>query len=157
VPGTTESAIHQLAQVQEFLTYFWKNEGTELSREDIMELDRKTRREVSRLAKEAQELWDEQRDVLSHARDVALHASRSAGDIAKNEVMPRAKDSYRENVAPMLHKLPWARLAPVPAKKSANPFVYVLMAVGAIAVAVIGYAAWQALRADDDLWVEENE
>jgi hypothetical protein len=31
------------------------------------------------------------------------------------------------------------------------------MAVGAIAVAVIGYAAWQTLRADDDLWVEENE
>ena len=122
-----------------------------------MELDRKTRREVTRLAKEAQGLWDEQRDVLSHAKDVARHASRSAGDIAKNEVLPRAKESYRENVAPMLHKLPWARLAPVPVKKSANPFVYVLMAVGAIAVAVIGYAAWQTLRADDDLWVEENE
>jgi hypothetical protein len=30
------------------------------------------------------------------------------------------------------------------------------MAIGTIAVAVIGYAAWQTLRADDDLWVEEE-
>jgi hypothetical protein len=41
-------------------------------------------------------------------------------------------------------------------KKSSNPFVFVLMAIGTIAVAVIGYAAWQTLRADDDLWVEEE-
>ncbi len=42
-------------------------------------------------------------------------------------------------------------------KAPANPFVYVLMAVGALAVAAVGYAAWQTLRADDDLWVEEED
>jgi hypothetical protein len=41
-------------------------------------------------------------------------------------------------------------------KKSSNPLVYVLMAIGAIAVAVVSYAAWQTLRADEDLWVEED-
>jgi hypothetical protein len=30
------------------------------------------------------------------------------------------------------------------------------MAIGAIAVAVVSYAAWQTLRADEDLWVEED-
>jgi hypothetical protein len=30
------------------------------------------------------------------------------------------------------------------------------MAVGAIAVAALSYAAWQTLRADEDLWVEEE-
>jgi hypothetical protein len=31
------------------------------------------------------------------------------------------------------------------------------LAVGAVAVAGIGYAVWQTLRADDDLWVADDE
>ena len=54
-----------------------------------------------------------------------------------------------------LARIPW-RQAPAP-KKSSNPVVYVLMAIGALAVALIGYAAWQTLRADDDLWVEDED
>jgi hypothetical protein len=30
------------------------------------------------------------------------------------------------------------------------------MAIGTIALAIVSYAAWQTLRADDDLWVEED-
>ena len=122
-----------------------------------MELDRKTRKELSRLAREAQGLWSQQRDVLSHAKDVARHASQGASDVAKREVLPLALDTYRETIQPALGKLPWATAAKVPMKKSRNPFVFVLMAVGTLALAVVGYAAWQTLRADDDLWVEEDD
>ena len=122
-----------------------------------MELDRKTRKELSRLAREAQGLWSEQRDVLSHAKEVARHASQSASDAAKREVLPLAQDAYRDSLQPALGKLPWAKAAKVPVKKSSNPFVFVLMAIGTLALAVVGYAAWQTLRADDDLWVEEGE
>jgi hypothetical protein len=121
-----------------------------------MELDRKTQRELNRLSNEAQRLWDEQRDVLAHAKDVARKASRQAGDIARREVIPRAHTTYRDTVEPLVSKIPWKKAAPVP-EKSSNPLVYVLMAVGAIAIAAISYAAWQTLRADDDLWVEEDE
>jgi len=121
-----------------------------------MELDRKTRKELSRLAREAQDLWEEQRDVLSHVKDVARHASKSAGDVARRDVLPRAQEKYRDTIQPVLGKLPWSTATKVPMKKSRNPFVFVLMAIGTIAVAVIGYAAWQTLRADDDLWVEEE-
>ena len=122
-----------------------------------MELDRKTRKELSRLAREAQGLWSEQRDVLSHAKDVALHASKSANDAARREVLPLAHDTYRDTVQPALGKLPWASAAKAPVKKTSNPFVFILMAIGTLALAVVGYAAWQTLRADDDLWVEEGE
>jgi hypothetical protein len=118
-------------------------------------MDRKTRRELARLSQEAKKLWDEQRGVLSHAKNVARHASQSASDIAKRDLIPRAHETYRDTIEPALARIPW-RQAPAP-KKSANPVVYVLMAIGALAVALIGYAAWQTLRADDDLWVEDED
>lgn len=121
-----------------------------------MELNRKTQRELNRLSNEAQRLWDEQRDVLAHAKDVAREASRQASDIAKREVMPRARTTYRDNVEPLVSKISGRKAVAVP-EKSSNPLVYVLMAIGAIAIAAISYAAWQTLRPDDDLWVEEDD
>ena len=118
-------------------------------------MDRKTQRELARLSHEAKRLWEEQRDVLSHAKNVARHASQSASDIAKRDVLPLAHEAYRETIEPTLSRIPWRRVAPP--KKTSNPFVYVLMAIGALALALVGYAAWQALRADDDLWVEDEE
>lgn len=121
-----------------------------------MDIDRKTQRELNRLSAEAQRLWDEQRDVLAHAKDLARTASRHASDIAAREVLPRAQHAYRDTVEPLLAKIPWSKAAPVQ-KRSANPLVFVLMAIGAIALAAISYSAYQTLRADDDLWVEEDD
>lgn len=121
-----------------------------------MDLDRKTQRELNRLSNEAQRLWEEQREVLSHAKEVAKDASRHAGDYTKREVLPRAQVKYRETVEPLMARVSWKK-PPVVPEKSSNPFVYVLMAIGAIALTAISYAAWQTLRADEDLWVEEEE
>ena len=118
-------------------------------------MDRKTQRELARLSQEARRLWEEQRGVLSHAHNVARHASHSASDFAKRDLIPRAHDTYRDTIEPVLGRIPWRKVEPV--KKSSNPLVYVLMAIGTIAIALVGYAAWQTLRADDDLWVEEDE
>ena len=118
-------------------------------------MDRKTQRELARLSHEAKRLWEEQRDVLSHAKNVARHASQSASDIAKRDLIPRAQETYRDTIEPTLSEIPWRHVAAP--KKSSNPFVYVLMAVGTLALALVGYAAWQTLRADDDLWVEDED
>jgi hypothetical protein len=120
-----------------------------------MDIDRKTMRDITRLSHEAQRLWEEQRDVLGHAKDMALEATRQAGDAARRELVPRARATYKKTIEPNLSRIPWKKVAPV-ATKSSNPIVYVLMALGAIAVAAISYAAWQTLRADEDLWVEEE-
>jgi ABC-type transporter Mla subunit MlaD len=118
-------------------------------------MDRKTQRELARLSQEARRLWEEQRDVLAHAKDVARHASQSASDIAKRDLIPRAHETYRDTIEPTLQRIPWRKVTPP--KKASNPFVYVLMAIGALALALVGYAAWQTVRADDDLWVEDGE
>lgn len=38
-----------------------------------------------------------------------------------------------------------------------NAFQWILIGVGAVAVASAAYAAWQTLRADDDLWIPDAE
>ncbi len=123
----------------------------------MMELNRDTRREMARVAREAQHLWQDQRGVFLSAKKVARNAGRRAGVAAKRDVWPRAHEAYRESIGPVLAKLPRPFSAKAPVKGPANPFVYILMAVGALAVALVGYAAWQTLRADDDLWVEEDD
>lgn len=40
-------------------------------------------------------------------------------------------------------------------KPTPGPGRYILIGLGVVATAAVAYAAWQILRADDDLWVEE--
>lgn len=44
-----------------------------------------------------------------------------------------------------------------PQRSGPNAFQWVLIGVGAVAVASAAYAAWQTLRADDDLWIPDAE
>jgi hypothetical protein len=39
---------------------------------------------------------------------------------------------------------------------SSGPGKYILIGLGVVAVAGIAYAAWQTLRADDDLWIDDE-
>lgn len=41
--------------------------------------------------------------------------------------------------------------------KKSGPGKYILIGVGVVALAGIAYAAWQTLRADDDLWIDDDE
>jgi hypothetical protein len=45
------------------------------------------------------------------------------------------------------------------AKSTSNrgPGRYILIGVGVVALAGIAYAAWQTLRADDDLWIDDED
>ena len=48
-------------------------------------------------------------------------------------------------------------IAPAKSHRSGpNGFQWVLIGVGAVAVASAAYAAWQTLRADDELWVADD-
>jgi hypothetical protein len=42
-----------------------------------------------------------------------------------------------------------------PPKSALGPGTFVLIGLAACAVAGVAYAAWQTLRADDDLWIED--
>jgi hypothetical protein len=40
--------------------------------------------------------------------------------------------------------------------KKAGPGKYILIGLGVVAVVGVGYAVWQTLRADDDLWIDDE-
>jgi hypothetical protein len=61
-------------------------------------------------------------------RDVVRSAARSGGKVVK--------------------------LAPPP-KKGPGPGTFILIGLGVVAVAGVAYAAWQTLRADENLWIED--
>jgi hypothetical protein len=48
-----------------------------------------------------------------------------------------------------------SKVVPV-ASKSSGPGRYILIGVGLVAAAGLAYAAWQTLRADDELWVSDQ-
>jgi len=167
-----------------------------------MALSRKRQKELKRLRRSAEDLWQEQRDAIDHASTVLREARRQAGNYAREEVGPRVQTAYDARVRPAVasarhglahevlpavsgavgsalavleatrdprvrdvvrratstaEKIP-ARLrkaSPLPVKKKSNVGRYIAFGIGAVAVAGVLYAAWQTLRADDDLWIED--
>ncbi|CAN5347451.1 hypothetical protein BH09ACT4_BH09ACT4_08840 [soil metagenome] len=176
-----------------------------------MGLSRKRQRELNRLKRSAEELWDEQREAIEHASSVLRDARRQAANYAREEVGPRVRDTYEDRVRPAVRDslragrsaASWGRerlsddvfpaisgavgsalamleaakdprvrdvvrkvssagqragqrvgLVQAPARSS-GPGRYILVGLGVVAFAGIAYAAWQTLRADDDLWIED--
>jgi hypothetical protein len=173
-----------------------------------MGLSRKRQRELKRLKRSAEDLWDEQREAIEHASAVLRDARRQAANYAREEVGPRVRDTYEDNVRPAFQSgfratrraastarerfsddvLPaisgalgsalamleaakdprvrdvvkrvskaGQRVGIVEPPKSAGPGRYILIGLGVVAFAGIAYAAWQTLRADDDLWIEDAD
>jgi hypothetical protein len=167
-----------------------------------MALSRKRQKELKRLRRSAEDLWQEQRDAIDHASAVLRDARRQAGNYAREEVGPRVRVAYDDRVRPVVasarhgfaHEVLPAvsgavgsalavleatrdprvrdvvrkatssgsrlvgsarKVSPLPAKKSAPVGRYIAIGIGAVAAAGVLYAAWQTLRADDDLWIED--
>lgn len=159
-----------------------------------MALSRQRQRELKRLRRDAEHLWDEQREAIEHATAVLKDARRQAVNFAREDVRPRvregfgaardatsaARDRFADDVLPAITGTIGSALAALEAArnpairdvarrvskagqkagvvtppKSSGPGRYIAIAIGVVAVAGIAYAAWQTLRADDDLWVED--
>ncbi len=175
-----------------------------------MALSRKRRKELNRLKSQAEDLWDNQKDLLDHASKVVREARRQAAHFAREEVSPRIRDTYEDSVRPavrsgiagarsaassgrdnLLHNVLPAMssalgtaLAAIEVAKNqqvrdaisratkigtdvgtragiikpkpAGPGRYILIGIAVVAVAGVAYAAWQTLRADDDLWIDDE-
>jgi len=67
-----------------------------------MGLSRKRQRELKRLKRSAEDLWDEQREAIEHASAVLRDARRQAANYAREEVAPRVRDTYEDRVRPAL-------------------------------------------------------
>ncbi|MBC7724180.1 MAG: DNA helicase [Burkholderiaceae bacterium] len=201
-----------------------------------MGLSRKREKELKRLKNTASDLWDEQRDVLEHASSVVREAGRQIGNVSREEVAPRVRDTVDHRIKPAVttgynatrnavddtrHKIvhdvlpsvssalasalatlevakdPRVReivehvhkttdrvsknasrafaegskqaskayetigkkvgkVAPAP-QRGIGVGGTLLIILGVVAVAGVAYAAWQTLRADDELWVLDEK
>lgn len=65
-----------------------------------MTLSRKRQRELRRLKRSAEELWEEQRDAMEHASAVLKDARRQAANYAREEIGPRVRETYEDRFKP---------------------------------------------------------
>lgn len=175
-----------------------------------MALSRKRQKELNRLKAQAEDLWEDQKDLFDHASKVVRDASRQAANYTREEVAPRVRDTYEDKVRPAVNAgVAGARSAVgstrdklvddvLPAMSAAlgtalaaievakNKQVrdaisnaakfgsevgmkvgivqpkpagvgrYILIGIGVVATLAVAYAAYQTLRADDDLWIDDD-
>jgi len=94
-------------------------------------------------------------DVLP-AVSGAIGSAIAALDVARDK---RVRDAIRQvsETGRNLATRAGQKVGLVEVKPSPGPGRYILIGLGVVAAAGIAYAVWQTLRADDDLWVEEDE
>ncbi len=145
----------------------------------------KLRSEASDLWDEQKELLEQAakvvREASHHAADVGRtevaprlqDAAGTAKDKLTNDVLPAVGSAMTSALALLeVAKDPRVREAIkragtvgagvgskvgiVKPAKTSGPGKYILIALGVVAVAGVAYAAWQTLRADDELWVSDD-
>jgi hypothetical protein len=89
-------------------------------------------------------------DVLP-AASTALGSALALLEIAKDPHVRDALKRVTSNASDVGARVGVAR------RKSSGPGRYILVGVGIVALAGIAYAAWQTLRADDDLWIDDED
>ncbi|MFT4282577.1 DNA helicase [Microbacterium sp.] len=184
-----------------------------------MSLSRKRKKQLRKLQKDANTLWESQQVLLGQAGDVAREAGRQLGNYSREQVVPTVQHGYEKYAAPVVSrglrtsaKVYNERLAPAagavigsalsvwdaanekrdalssgrgfgaidvdklqkkaqkygknatkrltvtapPAKKKMGAGGVLAIIFGIAAAAGVVYAAWQTLRADDELWVADD-
>jgi hypothetical protein len=150
---------------------------------DVLEHAQHVVREASHQAAQLsrEEVAPRVREAIDHnvrpAVASGIAASRSVADTARDriqrEVLPAVSSALSSAIAVLeVSKDPWvreafgrvrdvsSRLAPkveVAPSKGAGPGRYILVGVALVAAVGVAYAAWQTLRADDELWVSDEE
>ena len=94
-----------------------------------------------------------------HFRDALASASKNA-DAAK-KAAGKTVDQVSKNVSKVSKEVSRNATklgvkAHVVQPKSSGPGKYILIGVAVVALAGVAYAAWQTLRADDDLWIDDE-
>ncbi|MCO5953821.1 DNA helicase [Microbacterium yannicii] len=183
-----------------------------------MSVSRKRKKELEKLQKQANQLWETQQVLVGEAASVAREASRQLGHFGREQVKPQVQAGYERYAAPYVEKgkkvvsstvIPaagavvgsalsvwdaandtrahlagghglerpdpkkygkkadkYAREATrylsarldraAPQKKGIGAGGVIAIILGVAAAVGVLYAAWQTLRADDELWVADD-
>lgn len=108
------------------------------------------------------------RPGVESSLDAGRHIADAARDKVSRDVLPAVSTALGSALAALeVAKSPQVRQAlgrvvrpssktAVVAKPSAGAGRYILIGIGIVAAAGVAYAAWQTLRADDELWVSDE-
>ncbi len=89
-------------------------------------------------------------DVLP-AVSSALSSALAALEVAKS---PQVREAFAR--VSKASTTAGSKLGLVETKRSTGLGRYLLIGLGVVAAAAVAYAAWQTLRADDDLWIDDE-
>jgi len=78
-----------------------------------------------------------------------------AANVGKKFGKELDKEAWNAKAAVLAERFGLAVPKPAP-KPAPGPGRYILIGLGVVAVAGLAYAIWQTLRADDDLWIEDE-
>jgi hypothetical protein len=92
-------------------------------------------------------------------RDAIKHISKNADEVTKRvsksaDKLSKKADKFGKNVSK--NATQFGTKVGVVQPKSSGPGKYILIGLAVVAVAGVGYAVWQTLRADDDLWIDDE-
>jgi hypothetical protein len=95
-------------------------------------------------------------DDIIPALTAALGAAIAAIESAKNSKLADSVVDASKTATKNAKKLGVKAGIIEPPKSSSGPAKYIFLGVAIVAAAGVAYAAWQTLRADDSLWVEDE-
>lgn len=92
--------------------------------------------------------------VIEVTKDARVKDALKA--VQKGDHFIEASSKKTKKRAKQIRKELSKRVGIIPPKSTPGPGRYIVMGVGVVALAGIGYAVWQTLRADDDLWISDE-
>jgi hypothetical protein len=87
-------------------------------------------------------------------RDAIQRVSKGTDEVSKR--VSKGAEAFSKNVAKNATTF-GTKVGIIEPPKSSGPGKYILVGFGAVAVAGVAYAVWQTLRADDDLWIDDED
>jgi hypothetical protein len=97
-----------------------------------------------------------QKATMVGKKEVAKAAAKATGQVSKKDATKAAAKALKKKEAAKAAVKAGSKLAKNK-KKSAGPGGFILGGFIVVAVAGIAYAIWQTLRADDELWIADEE
>jgi hypothetical protein len=86
-------------------------------------------------------------------RDAIRRVSSGTEQVTKK--VTKSADKFGKNVSKNAIEI-GRKVGVVEKPKSSGPGKYILIGLAAVAAAGVAYAIWQTLRADDDLWIDDD-
>lgn len=169
--GLSRKRQRELARLKRGASGLWDDQKDVL--EHATKVVQEARRQLASVSRE--EVAPRVRDIFENrvrpGVESGIEAGRQFADAAgrkvTRDVLPAVSSALGTALAALeVAKSPQVRQAlsrvagtaskAVPAKSAPGPGRYILIGIGIVAAAGVAYAAWQTLRADDELWVSDE-